>query len=149
MALEHPEDTIVLHGDVALFKNVFLQMPKQSFAFTLLHNSKGVPQRHPIVDDDQMIQHIEIRTEDAYITSLLGIYYFCKGDVARMLMFLDQCLTQKLVKNYYGEWDDILMKELFNRQLLSYQLDSKYAIDINDKHDYFHAIHIYETYWKR
>lgn len=142
------DDTIILHGDVALFKNIFLQMPKKSFAYTVLHNSKGIPQRHPVIDENQVIQHIETRMEDAYITTLLGIYYFCKEDVARIQMFLDLKLTQKLVKNYYLEWEDILIKELFNQHLSSYQIDRKYAIDVNDKQSYFYAIKTYETYWK-
>lgn len=141
-------DTFIIHGDVALFKNIFQQIPEESIIYAVCHNSKGIPQRHLILDDNNKVNHIEECAKDADILTFLGMYYFKDEEARKIRTYLKDDLTLKKMKQYYGQWEDILLAALPEHKMRVLTLDKVYGLDVNNEKDYFHAVQLYESYWR-
>lgn len=147
LALDHLEDTFVIHGDVVLFKNLFLRKPQKTTLFTIFKNPKGVPTIEVLTDQYRSMNGYTRSQANEMITTYLGIAYFSVQH-CEMIKTYFQHVSEKKLKAYKGEIDVELFELFKNQKLDVCHVDNRYAKDINLIEDYYQACIKYETYWK-
>lgn len=148
LAMDHLEDTFVIHGDVVLFKNLFLRKPQNTTFYTIFKNPKGVPTIEVLTDQYRSMTGYTWSRVNDKITTHLGITYFDHEHSEMIKDYFQYHVNEKKLKEYKGEID-IELFELFKDQKLDVcHVDNRYAMDINLIEDYYQACIKYETYWK-
>lgn len=149
LALDQLEDTYLIHGDVLLFKNLFLHQPEQTTLYTVFKNTKGIPSMEVLTDQFRSLKGFQLCKQDRKITTHLGVTYIAKQEADLIKTYFAQEVSDKQLRDYKGELDAALFPLLNGRAIAISHVDSRYAMDINLIADYYQACIKYETYWKK
>ena len=110
MVLDRIGDTFIIHADVVLYKNIFKNEEKNTFFYTILKESKGIPLLHPVVNKHRIIQDIETYAGPNEVTTLLGVCFWAKEDVVYLKDFFTNEVDEKLKKKFHCEWESIVLR---------------------------------------
>lgn len=148
LALDCLEDTFVIHGDVILFKNLFIKKPEKTTLYTIFKNPKGVPTIEVKTDQYRLMNGFSLSKANEMITTHLGVTYFTKQDSELIKKHYASEIQEKKLREYKGELDMELFTLFQGKPLDICHIDNRYAMDINLVEDYYQACIKYETYWK-
>lgn len=149
LILDRIHDTYLIHGDVILFKNVFMQKEQSSFFYTILKESKGIPLPYIQTDKKRIIQGYATYAGKDTITTLLGISYWTQQDAQYLRAYFHAHVNEKLKRRYHMEWEDTILGLSDEIVIEAHQLDRKYARDVNLMRDFMEARYVYDQYWKK
>ena len=148
MVLDKIGDTFIIHGDVAIFKNVFKQEEKKSFFYTIFKESRGIPLLHPEINKARVITDFYKYAGEDTVTTLLGMSYWTKEDANHLREYFATHITEKIKRKHFTEWEEEILNLSKEIPIEAHQIDRKYARDVNLMRDYLEACYIYDEYWK-
>lgn len=149
LVLDRIGDTFIIHGDIALFKNIFkMENRGCSFFYTMLKESKGVPLTRIHCNRNRIITDYEGYAGRETVVTNLGISYWTRNDATDFKRFFHQRVDEKMKKRFGLSWEDIFLALSCEKVLEAHQLDRKYGCDINILMDYLNACSIYDRLWK-
>ncbi|MEG0274062.1 MAG: NTP transferase domain-containing protein [Longicatena sp.] len=148
LVLDEVGDTFIIHGDVAIFKNVFKQKNLNSFFYTILKESRGIPLLHPEVNKSRVITNFYKYAGPEAVTTMLGISYWTKEDAVHLKEYFKENISEKIKRYHHREWEEEILNLSKKIPIEAHQLDRKYARDVNLMRDYFEACYIYDEFWK-
>lgn len=149
LVLDRIGDTFIIHADVVLYKNIFKTKEEHTMFYTILKESRGVPQLHPIVNRKRIIQSIETYAGPKKEITLLGVCYWAKADVSYLKDYFEHEVSEKMKRKFRCEWESIILNLIHTFPIEGRQLDRKYARDINIMRDYYEAYLIYDQIWDK